>query len=635
MLASLMRVILRGLMVKLLGLSLAWLLLVPQTSFAHTMCPNSNVHGTTGPASKFAYQLVKRHTGTCTNQIAISSNGSRVFSSRADCRNGRFNFVGEQSRGILPSPLNCTNCTAVRQRDVIIAPDSSAQISAYSTFFDGKVLRYTSTISRGPADANGRTSCSISNASIAGASLGGDATSPTVVIGALTGPIDGTYTAAITFSEASTNFARADLSLSNSTATLSGSGINYTATLTPAGDVKLSVLEGAFTDAATNTSTASNEVIATFDGTLRSVVISDLPQRVLGTTTFNATVAGISGTDAIYTLSVLATGQGGASLHIPENRAQDGAGNGSAASNTAIVSNKTVIETQKKIAQFMATRANQLVANRSDLTCFLAGACSAGGFDPNVTKGQMNFNLTPQSGSPVWCRLKGSRSKSGTVHNDDLFGAIGAHRHLNQNTLLGLTLELDHQSRIDGVAKVDGTDWLVGPYIVGRLPNQPLFYEARAFWGKTNNTISRFGTDSDTFETERFLIQAKALGKLEYGATTLTPSLSGAFTKDTQIADTDSLGNVTPQQRIELGQLALGLNFNTPVDLGRHNWDFGGRISAIYTSTKGSGATASFIAPYDGGRACVHVSASHTFSAKSEIVLGAFYDGIGAKNYKS
>jgi hypothetical protein len=388
MLASLMRVILRGLMVKLLGLSLAWLLLVPQTSFAHTMCPNSNVHGTTSLASKFAYQLVKRHTGTCTNQIAISSNGSRVFSSRADCRNGRFNLVGERSGGILPSPLTCTNCTVVGQRDVIIAPDSSAQISAYSTFFDGKVLRYTSTISRGPADANGRTSCSISNASIAGASFGGG---------------------------------------------------------------------------------------------------------------------------------------------------------GSAASNTAIVGNKTVIETQKKIAQFMATRPNQLVANQPDLTCFLAGACSGGGFDLIVTKGPMNFNLTSQSGNPVWFRLKGSFNKSGTVHNDDLFGAIGAHRHLNQNTLLGLTLELGHQSRIDGVAKIDGTDWLVGPYIVGRLPNQPLFYEARALWGKTNNTISPFGTDSDTFETERFLIQAKVLGKLKYGATTLTPSLSGAFTKDTQIADTDSL----------------------------------------------------------------------------------------------
>jgi hypothetical protein len=200
----------------------------------------------------------------------------------------------------------------------------------------------------------------------------------------------------------------------------------------------------------------------------------------------------------------------------------------------------------------------------------------------------MNFNLTSQFGSPVWCRLKGSRSKSGTGHNDDLFGAIGAHRRLNQNTLLGLTLELDHQSRIDGVAKIDGADWLVGRYIVGRLPNQPLFYKARALWGKTNNTISRFGTDSDTFQTERFLIQAKVLGKLECGATTLTPSLSGAFTKDTQTAYTDSLGNVIPQQRIELGQLALGLNFNTPVDLAGHNWDLGGGISAIYTSTKGS-----------------------------------------------
>ena len=95
-----------------------------------------------------------------------------------------------------------------------------------------------------------------------------DATPPTVSIGALSGPTDGDRSAQISLSEAATDFDVTDLSLSNVTATLSGSGDSYVVTLTPIldGVIGLSVAAGRFTDAAGNANLASNAVTGIAQG---------------------------------------------------------------------------------------------------------------------------------------------------------------------------------------------------------------------------------------------------------------------------------------------------------------------------------------------------------------------------------
>lgn len=89
-----------------------------------------------------------------------------------------------------------------------------------------------------------------------------DTTQPTANIGALTPAANGTFTATITLSEPSTDFVASDLAVVNATATLTGSGVNYVATLTPQnnGTIQLSVPAGVFTDAAGNLNLASNTV---------------------------------------------------------------------------------------------------------------------------------------------------------------------------------------------------------------------------------------------------------------------------------------------------------------------------------------------------------------------------------------
>ena len=115
------------------------------------------------------------------------------------------------------------------------------------------------------------------------------------------------------------------------------------------------------------------------------------------------------------------------------------------------------------------------------------------------------------------------------------------------------------------IAAIKGTGMMLQPYYVTRLPDQPLYFEGRLVAGMSHDRIQPFGTYTDDFETRRLLLQLKISEYLEYGETTVTPSLAGSYTSDKQLAYTDSLGNLIPEQSVALGQLELGLNFETPV----------------------------------------------------------------------
>jgi hypothetical protein len=180
-----------------------------------------------------------------------------------------------------------------------------------------------------------------------------DTTPPTIAITGLSGPTSGSYSAKITLSEPSATFELADLTLTNASATLSGSGTSYTAILTPTGqgEVKLSVAAGTFTDTAGNDNTASNEVSATFDTLAPTIAITGLSGPTSGS--YSATItlsepsatfeladlaltnasATLSGSGTSYTAILTPTGQGEVKLSVAAGTFTDAAGNGNTASN--------------------------------------------------------------------------------------------------------------------------------------------------------------------------------------------------------------------------------------------------------------------------------------------------------------
>jgi len=295
-----------------------------------------------------------------------------------------------------------------------------------------------------------------------------------------------------------------------------------------------------------------------------------------------------------------------------------------------------VEETQIIIAQFQQTRANQLIANQPDLIKFLTGSGTPS-FAAEVTDGAGAFDLVTDPNRLVWLRLSGSWTEDGTANGAYVFGAVGSHRKVSRNLLVGGMLQFDYLSEQDGISDIEGTGWMFGPYFVGKLPEHDLFIEGRLLYGETRNEISPFGTYTDDFDTERWLAQVKVAGELAFGNTTLQPSLQFSYTVDEQQIYTDGLGNLIPKQSIELGQLALGLDFNHVMTLANSNaiLELTGGIAAIGTSTRGTGTAAIVVPNFEGGRARVELGSNYTMPNGGLLSISTFYDGIGASEYNS
>lgn len=494
---------------------------------------------------------------------------------------------------------------------------------------------------------------------------------PTVTLGTPTGPDgSGNYTVIATLSENSPDFTAGSLTLTNATATVSGSGSSYTIVLTPAatGAVSASVAKGAFTDnAGLGNWVASNEVAFSADLTAPTVSISSSSTTVAGaatveiTATFSKAVIGfaasdisvsngsvtkLSGSGADYLATISTTGKGDTEVSIPAGSVTDAAGNANTASNTLSIANAAVEETQKIIARFMHSRATQLVANQPNLTGFLSGSSTSaldltakrgrGGFDFASAPGAANDNDNDNN-HHVWARLSGSWTEEGTSRTRYAFGVIGSHVKLSPNLLVGGMIEVDFLSQKDEAARIDGQGWLTGPYFVARSPVHPLFLEGRFLYGQTKNTISPFGTYSDRFKTQRLLTQLKVTGEARRGRTTWMPSVQLSYTSDTQRAYTDGLGNSVPEQGVELIQAELGLDVRHQLRLPRNSGalELTGGLAYVGSSNRGSGHASLVVPEYADGHGKVKAGANYTLPNGAVLAVDVYNEGIGAAGYES
>ncbi|KAB2530921.1 hypothetical protein AL035_21660, partial [Salipiger aestuarii] len=526
---------------------------------------------------------------------------------------------------------------------------ADAETGAFTVTSD--TPQQSGTVTLVAADAAGN------NSALANAGFVGDDTPPTISFGALSGTTNGTYTAAITLSEDSTDFGVADLTLGNATATLTGSGTSYIATLTPDADgtITLSVAAGTFTDTAGNGNVASNTVKAVFDGTAPTVSISGAPESLAGNKSFsvtvtfsepvtgfaaadinatNAAVTGLSGSGASYVATLRATGAGDVRISIPANVTADAAGNGNLASNALDITDLTVERTQELIASYMQTRANELIRNQPSLIPFLSRT-GQNTFDFAATRGSGNFDFATGSDYPVWIQANGSWTTDGNSRSEYVFGALGGHRAITENLLVGAMLQFDHLSEDTGVASVSGTGWMVGPYFVARSASQPLYFEGRLLYGETSNNISPFGTYEDSFDTTRMLAQLRVAGELNFSTTTLNPFLDASYTTDDQNDYVDSLGNTIPDQGIALGQIEIGADFSTMLPVSRGELELLGGVSGIWSHTSGNGFASTVTPDYEGGRARIELGVNRTMSAGQRFTAATYYDGIGADGFES
>jgi hypothetical protein len=312
----------------------------------------------------------------------------------------------------------------------------------------------------------------------------------------------------------------------------------------------------------------------------------------------------------------------------------DAADNRSNASVHSFVAGPTPEQTQKQIAGYMQNRASQTIASQPDLIGLLSGA-STGNFNADVTQSNGNFDFATSGDQPVWAKLQGSWSEFGAAESSYFFGAVGAHMQVSPDALVGIMLEFDKLTQTDGASSTEGDGYLVGPYFVAKLPNQPLFIEGRLLTGKTENEVSVNGAATETFDTQRTFASMKVAGQLNYGELALTPSVTATHLRDAQDAFVDTLGNTIGAQGIEVNSVAAGLNFAQPVYLSNGELILNGGISGIWSSSKGTGLASSVAPTTDGLRAQITFGATHTRPNGVTFNAQTFYDGIGQSNYES
>ena len=84
-----------------------------------------------------------------------------------------------------------------------------------------------------------------------------------------------------------------------------------------------------------------------------------------------------------------------------------------------------------------------------------------------------------------------------------MLGAFGLHRRFGDNLLAGMMLEVDYMQELDGIARLSGWGWLAGPYLVAKLPEHPVYLDARLLYGRSYNQASPLGSYTDDFTTTR------------------------------------------------------------------------------------------------------------------------------------
>ncbi|MEH6740603.1 MAG: autotransporter outer membrane beta-barrel domain-containing protein [Sulfitobacter sp.] len=351
-------------------------------------------------------------------------------------------------------------------------------------------------------------------------------------------------------------------------------------------------------------------------------------------------------------------------------------------------------DTQKFIAEFMLNRANHILSNQPDMIGYLDGTNSSGGgplgylgingnddgstvafssslskmdraraeslerlatrrvsdaYDalsfaaepPNATFGADLANNSHRSTRKfdIWTEIYGSTTNSGD--NDSFFwvGYLGAHYFVTRDLIIGGLVQVDWADEENGAtgSSADGKGWMIGPYIAGRITGTGLNYEARAAWGRSDNSVSPLGTYSDEFETERWLASFKLKGDYMLDMVTFRPFVSVSYFEEEQESYTDSLTNIIPSQTISLGEVRFGPEFIRDIALADGSllrpsigvsgvWNFGVEEGA---SPQG------YALGNDDLRARLDAGFSLTNPYGMMIRAAAYYDGIAIDEYES
>lgn len=281
------------------------------------------------------------------------------------------------------------------------------------------------------------------------------------------------------------------------------------------------------------------------------------------------------------------------------------------------------------VTRFLGSRARFLVQNQPDVVRFVDGR-TAGGLNAAVTRGNGDVDFQTGAIGPFWASAQGSWSNSYAGDQSYVLGSFGGHTYLGSNAIVGAMLQFDYAERSEtGIADTKGTGWLVGPYFAAQLGYHPLYLDGRVLYGTTDNEITPFGAPKDKFDGERWLAMLALEGKVQASNVTIFPGIDVSYVKDGQDAYVDSGSALIASQSVEQTEVALGLDFETPMPITAGDMVLTWGASSIWSETDGSGPSAAIVQFDDGWRGRLDLGFRYEGGAGLRSNANAFVDGLG------
>ncbi len=283
-----------------------------------------------------------------------------------------------------------------------------------------------------------------------------DTTQPTVTITGAPGTVNNTnpFDVTVRFSESVTGFGAAGLDVTNGAATnVSGSGTDYTATITPDGGspIEVRVKADAAQDDAGNGNQAAGPEIIIYDTTQPTVTITGAPGTVNNTNPFDVTVTfsesvtgfgvagldvtngaatNVSGSGTDYMVEITPDGSGtDLTLSIAANVAEDRAKNGNQATGPETIiydaTRPTVTITGAPAAVNNTNPFDVTVTFSESVTGFgAAGLDVTNGAATNVSGSGTDYmvEITPDGGSPIEVRVKADAARDRALNGNQAAG---------------------------------------------------------------------------------------------------------------------------------------------------------------------------------------------------------------------
>lgn len=239
----------------------------------------------------------------------------------------------------------------------------------------------------------------------------------------------------------------------------------------------------------------------------------------------------------------------------------------------------------------------------------------------------------------IW--VEGKFARFNAEGGDGNFGILhaGADYLVTPGLLLGLGGQLDWTD-MEGEddAEMDGLGYMIGPYLTARLSDN-FFFDARAAWGQSYNTVSPFGTYEDEVDATRWLISGALIGRFDLDQFTIQPKAEVAYFEEKSEEYEDSLGFDIPSVKASTGTFTFGPRVSTQVELN----DFTRlepfvTLEGIWTFAQENTATTVAESPGledKGLRGRGELGFTLFGGGSSSLSASGFYDGLGSSDFEA